>query len=241
MKISVILPTYNESENIAALSQELLTVLNSQGITGEVVIVDDNSPDGTGDIADALSERDHRVRVVHRPAKLGLATAINEGSKAASHEIIVTMDSDFSHPPHIVPELVSALDEADISIGSRYVKEGGMEGPIHKIILSRIMTSFASWLLGLNVKDCTGGFHALRKTLLQELDVKSQGGEYDLELLYKAKKGGYTMKEIPFTYKYREKGESKTNLLKGGTIYLLTAMRLVLESSHESTSNTYKE
>jgi dolichol-phosphate mannosyltransferase len=241
MKISVILPTYNESENIAALSQELLTILNSQGITGEVVIVDDNSPDGTGDIADALSERDNRVKVVHRPAKLGLATAIDEGSEAASHEIIVTMDSDFSHPPRIVPELVSALDEVDISIGSRYVKGGSMEGPIHKIILSRMMTTFAGWLLGLNVKDCTGGFHALRKTLLQELDVKSKGGEYDLELLYKAKERGYTMKEIPFTYKYREKGESKTNLLKGGTIYLLTAMRLVLESSNESTSDTYKE
>jgi dolichol-phosphate mannosyltransferase len=238
MKISVILPTYNESENIAALSKELLDVLNSQGITGEVVIVDDNSPDGTGAIADALSDRDHRVKVVHRPAKLGLATAIKDGSEAASHEIIVTMDSDFSHPPCIVPKLVSTLDEVDISIGSRYVKGGSMEGPIHKIVLSRMMTSFAGWLLGLNVNDCTGGFHALRKTLLQELDLKSKGGEYDLELFYKAKKRGYTIIEVPFTYKYREKGKSKTNLLKAGTIYLLTAMRLALGSSHESTANT---
>ena len=91
------------------------------------------------------------------------------------------------------------------------------------------MNSFVRWLLGLDVKDCTGGFHALKKTLLQELDIKSVGGEYDLELLYKAKERGYTVKEIPFTYKYREEGESKTNLLKAGTTYLLTAARLALK------------
>ena len=230
MGVSVILPTYNESENIAALSESLLSVLSSHGIAGEVVIVDDNSPDGTGKIADTLSKIDRRMRVVHRPSKLGLATAINDGSRAASYEIIVTMDSDLSHPPSIIPRMVSALDGADIVVGSRYAEGGRMEGPLHKIILSRMMNSFARWLLGLDVKDCTGGFHALKKTLFQELDIKSVGGEYDLELLYKAKEKGYTVEEIPFTYKYRERGESKTSLLKAGTIYLLTAARLALGS-----------
>ena len=228
MGVSVILPTYNESENIATLSRDLLAVLSSHGVVSEIIIVDDNSPDGTGAIADQLSKRDRRVRVVHRPAKLGLATAIKEGSLVASHEVIVTMDSDFSHPPSVVPELVSALEYVDIAVGSRYIEQGRMEGPIHKVILSKMMTSFAGWLLGLSVKDCTGGFHALEKRLFQELDVKSKGGEYDLELLYKAKERGYTMREIPFTYRYRKKGESKTNLLKGGIIYLHTAARLVL-------------
>ncbi len=230
MGVSVILPTYNESENIAALSESLLSVLSSHGIAGEVVIVDDNSPDGTGKIADTLSKIDRRMRVVHRPSKLGLATAINDGSRAASYEIIVTMDSDLSHPPSIIPRMVSALDGADIVVGSRYAEGGRMEGPLHKIILSRMMNSFARWLLGLDVKDCTGGFHALKKTLFQELDIKSVGGEYDLELLYKAKEKGYTVEEIPFTYKYRERGESKTSLLKAGVIYLLTAARLALGS-----------
>lgn len=228
MGVSVILPTYNESENIAALSESLLSILNSHRIEGEVIIVDDNSPDGTGKIADTLSKRDSRVKVVHRPGKLGLATAISDGSRAASYEIIVTMDSDFSHPPRIIPKMVTTLDRADIVVGSRYVRGGRMEGPLHKIILSRMMNSFARWLLGLEVEDCTGGFHVLRKRLFQELDIKSAGGEYDLELLYKAKKKGCIVEEIPFTYKYREKGESKTNLLKAGTTYLLTAARLAL-------------
>ncbi len=228
MGVSVILPTYNERGNIANLSESLLTVLGSHGIEGEIIIVDDNSPDGTGIEADALSERDGHVKVVHRPGRLGLATAINDGSKVASQEIVVTMDSDFSHPPSVVPKLIAALDEADIAVGSRYVEGGRMEGPNHKVILSRMMNYAAGWLLGLNVKDCTGGFHALEKRLLQELNVKSKGGEYDLELLYKAKERGCTMKEIPFTYKYREKGESKTNLLSGGITYLSTAVRLTL-------------
>ena len=228
MGVSIILPTYNEGENIAALSNALLAVLGSHNLDGEVIIVDDNSPDGTGAIADELSERDGRVKVVHRPGKLGLATAIQDGSQAARYETIVTMDSDFSHPPSIVPKLISALDEADIAVGSRYIKGGGMEGPIHKIILSRMMNHTARWLLGLSVKDCTGGFHALRKELFQGLEVKSRGGEYDLELLYKAEKQGYTMREIPFTYRYREKGESKTNLLGSGITYLLTAARLAI-------------
>jgi len=227
MGVSIILPTYNERENITALSESLLDILSSHGIPGEIIIVDDNSPDGTGTVADSLSERDSRIKVVHRPARLGLATAIRDGSRAASYGIIVTMDSDFSHPPSIVPELISALNEADIAVGSRYVEGGRMEGPIHKTILSRMMNSFAGWLLGLSVKDCTGGFHALRKELLQELDLRSRGGEYDLELLYKAKERGCTVREIPFTYKYRARGESKTNLLRGGVTYLLTAVRLV--------------
>ena len=230
MGVSVILPTYNERGNIAILVENLLMVLDSHGLKGEIVIVDDNSPDGTGTIADALSKRDGRVKVVHRPGKLGLATAISDGSQAASHEIIVTMDSDLSHPPGIVPELISALDEVDIAVGSRYAEGGKMEGPLHKIILSRMMNCTAGWILGLNVKDCTGGFHALKKEYLQQLDIKSKGGEYDLELLYKAKKRGYKMREIPFTYKYREKGESKTNLLSGGITYLITAIRLALGS-----------
>jgi len=231
MEASIILPTYNERENILPLSETLLSVLSSRGIEGEIVIVDDNSPDGTGAIADKLSARDQRVKVIHRPSRMGLATAIRDGSRVASHEIIVTMDSDFSHPPDLVPKLISALDEADITVGSRYIEGGKMEGPLHKIILSRMTVSFVKCLLGLNVNDCTGGFHAMDKQLFQELDLKSRGGEYDIELLFKAKKRGCKMREIPFTYEYRKRGRSKTNLLKGGITYLLTALKLTLSEA----------
>lgn len=195
------------------------------GFPLEVIIVDDNSPDGTGEIADRLAKEVSCVKVVHRPAKMGLGSAIKAGSNFASYDRLVVMDADFSHPPSEIPKLVSKLDQADIVVASRYVKYGRMNAPYHRVLASKFINYFIRWLAGLKVRDCTGGFHAIRKSVLDELDVQGRGGEYDIELLTKAQRRGYSIVEVPFNYEYRTHGVSKTKARYGIT-YLLTALKL---------------
>lgn len=218
MKITVIIPTYNEAENLPKISEALLSLplpeLN-------ILIVDDNSPDGTGSLADSLSQATGgRVQVLHRSGKLGLGSAYRQGFRyALDHgaEAVCQMDADFSHPVEKIPELVQALDSADIAVGSRYVPGGRLDErwPFWRKWLSAFGNSYARIILGLKQRDCTGGFRLWRKDVLQAMPlerVKSNGYVFQVEMAYLAALLGFRSKEIPIYFADRRWGTSKMSL-----------------------------
>lgn len=208
----VIIPTYNESENIALLIGEL------HGFVPElaVIVVDDNSPDGTGKLVDDLAARDARVFPLHRPSKLGLGTAHIAGMKFAlanQFEPILTMDADFSHAPRFIPPILRAMQSFDAAIGSRYVTGGGtLHCTTARKALSRGANLFARGMLGLSASDTTAGFRAYRRTVLDsiELDaIKSNGYSFLIEMLYQCQKQGWRIGEVPIIFENRQRGASK--------------------------------
>lgn len=210
----VIVPTYNEKENLTPLVERLL----AQPVALGIIIVDDNSPDGTGEIADALAAQyDGRVHVIHRAGKLGLGTAYIAGFQHAIAEgvdYIVTMDADFSHPPEKVPELVTkAKSGYDLVIGSRYVPGGrAVECTLPRKMLSWGANTFARTLLGLKAHDTTAGFRCYRREVLTtiELDqIFSEGYSFLMEMLYKVQRKGWRVGEIPIVFHNRRQGISK--------------------------------
>lgn len=210
----VIVPTYNEKENLTPLVERLL----AQPVALGIIIVDDNSPDGTGEIADALAaQSDGRVHVIHRAGKLGLGTAYIAGFQHAIAEgvdYIVTMDADFSHPPEKVPELVTkAKSGYDLVIGSRYVPGGrAVECTLPRKMLSWGANTFARTLLGLKAHDTTAGFRCYRREVLAtiELDqIFSEGYSFLMEMLYKVQRKGWRVGEIPIVFHNRRQGISK--------------------------------
>ncbi|TAH49541.1 MAG: polyprenol monophosphomannose synthase [Chloroflexota bacterium] len=231
MPPAVIIPTYNERENIALLIGELHTYLPELYI----VTVDDNSPDGTGALLDNLAARDARVFPIHRPAKLGLGTAHITGIKLAltkGCEPILTMDADFSHAPRHVPEMLRATQKYDLVIGSRYAPGGGtLNCTISRKLLSRSANLFARTMLGLDAADATAGFRAYRRTVLEsiELDlIKSDGYSFLIEFLYQCQKHGWRVGEVPIIFQDRLRGKSKISRQE---IYkaLGTVLRLRME------------
>jgi dolichol-phosphate mannosyltransferase len=212
MQIGIIVPTYNESENIVELTQQLLALpLNAQ-----VIIVDDNSPDGTGQLADELQAQNYRVQVIHRSGKLGLGTAYIAGFKSAladGAERIITMDADFSHGPDYVPDLVALANTYQVTIGSRYVPNGGVKNwGLRRRFLSWGANRFARTVLDLQANDCTAGFRCYRREVLLNIDLDhifSNGYSFLLEMIYKCQQLGYTIGEIPIVFANRERGASK--------------------------------
>ncbi len=212
MPSAVIIPTYNESDNIARLIGEILVL----PLDTHVVVVDDNSPDGTGALVDALAAREPRVHIVHRPGKLGLGTAHIAGMRQAMKlnlEPIITSDADFSHHPRYIPNLVDGLNRYDVVIGSRYVKGGGMEGRSLRLrVVSSGANLFARTMLGLRATDCTAGFRAYRRAVLESLDldhVFSNGYSFLIEMLFLCQRHGWRIGEIPIVYQDRRAGTSK--------------------------------
>jgi len=211
---TVIVPTYNERENIVPLVQQLLDL--PLGL--RVIVVDDNSPDGTGELADALAAKSGgRVAVIHRPGKLGLGTAYVAGFRRALAErtdYVLTMDADFSHNPcHIPAMLESAQAGYDLVIGSRYVRGGGTRGCTPpRILLSWGANGFARVMLGLHARDVTAGFRCYRREVLEsvELDeIRSSGYSFLIEMLYRAQRRGWQVGEVPVLFDNRRLGESK--------------------------------
>jgi len=209
---SVIIPTYNERENIVALIGEILAL----PVPFEVFVVDDNSPDGTGQLADAMAARNPHVHVLHRPGKLGLGTAHIAGMRAAIEAgcfRVCTMDADFSHHPRHLPELVESLDKWDIVIGSRYVAGGGtLHCTASRKALSRGANLFARLVLGLPATDTTAGFRGYRRPVLESapLDtIRSNGYSFLIEMLFLCAQKGYTVGEIPILFENRQMGSSK--------------------------------
>ncbi len=208
----VIIPTYNESYNIPNLVAKILAL----PIGAHVIVVDDNSPDGTGKLVDLLAEREPRIHVVHRPAKLGLGTAHIAGMRRAfalNLEPIVTMDADFSHHPRYIPSLLAGLDRLDVIIGSRYVLGGGTRFfSLQRQILSTSANAFARMMLGLKATDCTAGFRAYRRAVLESLDLDqifSNGYSFLIELLFLCQDRGWRIGEVPIIYDDRRAGKSK--------------------------------
>jgi len=209
----IVLPTYNESENIVQLVPQLLA-LPAEGLN--VLIVDDNSPDGTGQIADRLSaEYAGRVAVLHRAGKLGLGTAYLAGFRRAfeldaSH--VLTMDADFSHHPRYIPALLARSASADLVIGSRYVAGGGMDAPFGRRLLSRVANLVAHTCLGLKARDMTAGFRLYRREVLESIPLDrifSSGYSFLIEMLFLVEQRGWRVAEVPIRYADRTMGKSK--------------------------------
>ena len=214
----LILPTFNEADNIESLALSALGVLQSAAPEGyRVLIVDDASPDGTGEIADALAARSDEVQVLHRPRKGGLGRAYLAGFEfalegGAGH--VLEMDSDFSHDPADIARLLDAAHAgADLVLGSRYVAGGGVtEWNAVRRGLSRGGCLYARSVLGVGVRDLTGGFKCFRRETLEDIDlssVRSEGYAFQIELTYRALRRGFEVVEVPITFHERRQGESK--------------------------------
>ena len=208
----VVLPTYNEIENLPSIVPAILAAAPEL----DLLIVDDNSPDGTGDLADRLALADGRIRVLHRARKEGLGRAYLNGFEvalAAGYGRILEMDADFSHDPARLPALLAASREADVVLGSRYVSGGGtVNWGLSRRILSKGGSTYARTILGLPVRDLTGGFKCFRREVLLAIDLKSvrsTGYAFQIELTYRSVKRGFKVVEVPITFHDRRVGKSK--------------------------------
>jgi dolichol-phosphate mannosyltransferase len=212
----LILPTYNEAENIEGLVRAALSQLETTGLEHAILVVDDGSPDGTGRVADRLAEELAPVRVLHRERKQGLARAYRAGFGLALEngaELVLEMDADFSHDPADLPRLIAAADAADLVLGSRYVPGGGVTswGRVRRL-LSRGGSAYARILLGVPVRDLTGGFKCFHRRVLEGIDLEhihADGYGFQIELTYKAVRAGFTVAEIPILFRERSVGKSK--------------------------------
>jgi dolichol-phosphate mannosyltransferase len=214
----LILPTYNEAENVEPMVRAALPQLGPADRARTILIVDDASPDGTGRIADRLAAELEEVRVLHRPHKDGLGRAYLAGfgmALDAGAELVLQMDCDFSHDPADLPRLIEAAEGADVVLGSRYVPGGGVENwALSRRILSRGGCAYARLILGLPVRDLTGGFKCWRRSALQTLDlngVDSHGYGFQVEMSYRAVQAGLSVTEVPIVFRERREGDSKMN------------------------------
>jgi len=212
----VCVPTYNERENVEALVTAVREALDDAGINGHVLVIDDGSPDGTGEIADAMAARDDRVHVLHRTAKEGIGPAYRAGFRhamAQGADLILEMDCDFSHDPRDVPRLIAAAQRADVVLGSRYARGGGVaEWGIVRRAISRGGCLYAQAWIGTSVKDLTGGFKCFRREVLEAIpldDVSGAGYVFQVEMTYRALLQGFTVLEVPITFTDRTEGQSK--------------------------------
>jgi len=213
-RMLVVVPTYNERTNV---SQVVPAVL-AQDPCIEVLVVDDNSPDGTGQIADQLASDDARVHVLHRGGKEGLGKAYIAGFRWAlerGYDLVFEMDADFSHDPRFLPKLIEAVQDADLVIGSRY-KTGVnvINWPISRLLLSLGANQYARWVTGLPLTDSTGGFKCFRRRVLEAIPldrVRSNGYAFQIEMSFLAWKRGFRLKEIPIVFTDRVEGQSKMN------------------------------
>jgi dolichol-phosphate mannosyltransferase len=227
----LVLPTYQEAENLDTVVASALAHLPGPR---RVLIVDDNSPDGTGEIAEHIAAEREEVCVLHRPGKDGLGRAYVAGFRAAlagGADLVLQMDADFSHDPADLPRLVEATALADVALGSRYVPGGETVnwGPLRRTI-SRGGSAYARRVLGLEVRDLTGGFKCFRRQVLQQLDLgslRAHGYAFQVETTYRALQAGFRVAEVPITFRDRRVGESKmSRAILAEAVWRVPAMRL---------------
>ena len=230
-RIWLVLPTYNEAANIEALVTAARRALPQ---SRRLLIVDDSSPDGTGEIADRLAAEHDDVEVLHRPLKEGLGPAYIAGFRtalAAGAELVVQMDSDFSHEPAYLPRIVDSARRADLVVGSRYIPGGGVTewGPVRRAI-SRGGSAYARLVLGVPIRDLTGGFKCFRREVLETIDleaVHADGYGFQIELTYRAVQAGFTVTEVPILFRERRVGQSKmTARIAVEAVWKVPALRL---------------
>ncbi len=216
-QISIIIPTYNESENIIKILRSIGEIIPKNIIT-QAIVVDDNSPDGTGKLVEDYLKNlkkmaNYTIEIIHRKAKDGLGSAILRGIQQAKGDTIVVMDSDFSHPPQIIPKLIESIKkyQCDIAIASRYIKGGKIQGwSIKRKLISKFATLIAKKGLGINTKDPMSGFFAFKRNIIKGLNIDAIGYKILLEILVKTK--GVSIKEIPYTFQDRKLGASKLDM-----------------------------
>ena len=216
-QVSIIIPTYNESENIINILHSIKEIIPKNILT-QTIVVDDNSPDGTGKLVEDYLKNvkkmaDHTIEIIHRKAKNGLGSAILNGIQQAKGDTIVVMDCDFSHPPQIIPKLVESIKkyQYDIAVASRYIKGGKIQGWSQKRkLMSKFATLIAKKGLGVNTKDPMSGFFAFKRSIIKELNFDAIGYKILLEIIVKTK--GVNIKEIPYTFQDREFGSSKLGI-----------------------------
>jgi dolichol-phosphate mannosyltransferase len=211
-RVLVVIPTYNESDNIRGITGRVRAAVPQV----DILIADDNSPDGTGRIADELSAADERVHVLHRPGKQGLGAAYIAGfalARERGYDAVVEMDADGSHSPEELPRLLDALRDADLVIGSRYVRGGTLVNwPVRRLVLSRGANLYTRIALGMPIKDATAGYRAYRMPVLEKIEldsVSSQGYCFQVDLGWRAYRHGFRVAEVPITFVERERGASK--------------------------------
>jgi len=214
VKALVLIPTYNERENLVPLMKQIF----SEGLPLEVLIIDDHSPDGTGAVADELAAADPRVHVMHRAGKMGLGSAYVAGFRYAlerDYDAVFEMDADFSHNPDSLPEFLRELENADLVVGSRYLHGVTVVNwPLKRLVLSYGANVYSRIITGIPIKDLTGGYKCFRRQVLESLDlsrVKSDGYGFQIEINYKAWRKGFRIREIPILFVDRRAGESKMN------------------------------
>jgi dolichol-phosphate mannosyltransferase len=236
--VAIVVPTYNERDRLADLVAAIFAAYAAEGIDGEVIIVDDNSPDGTGALADDLSAR-QRIIVVHRAGKLGLGTAVIEGFAAASAPIVGVIDADLSHPPGVLPRMLAAMhaQSADFVVGSRYIEGGGTRNwGLGRLWMSRIACLMARPLTP--VRDATSGFFLVRRELARRVAISAGGFKICLELLVRGRPSRVV--EVPYVFVGRTSGESKMNLKEAmGYVVQLRELRRFV-ASHPKLQQTYR-
>ena len=210
--VLVVIPTYDERENIERIVERVVTSVPD----AHLLVVDDGSPDGTGKIVDELADADPRIRVLHRTAKAGLGAAYIAGfdwGLEHGYDVLVEMDADGSHAPEQLPRLLTALEDADLVLGSRYVPGGAVVNwPRSRELISRGGNLYTKVALGLRLRDATGGYRAFRRAVLERIDyaaVASQGYCFQVDLARRALDAGFRVVEVPITFVERERGESK--------------------------------
>ncbi len=213
MRSLIIIPTYNEIDNLKPLVE---SVLGTTPTTVDILVCDDGSPDGTGKLADTLAAQDSRVHVMHRPRKMGLASAYLQGFEwglSRGYDVLIEMDADFSHHPSYLPQMLNALEMHDVAIGSRNIPGGGtLNWGMGRRILSKGGSFYSRTILGAPIRDFTGGFNGWRRQVLEKIDlpsIKSQGYSFQIELKYRAYLCGFSVHEFPIIFEDRKVGQSK--------------------------------
>jgi dolichol-phosphate mannosyltransferase len=211
-RVLVIIPTYNEAENLRLITERVRRAVPSV----DILVADDNSPDGTGAIADDLAATDDHVYVLHRPGKQGLGAAYVAGfawAKEKDYDAVVEMDADGSHAPEELHKLLDTLRDTDVVLGTRYIPGGSVHNwPVHRLLLSRGGNIYIRLALGMPFRDATGGYRAYRMAVLDKIDVAgvaSQGYSFQVELAWRAYRQGFRVAEVPITFTERERGASK--------------------------------
>ena len=228
----VVIPTYNEAGNVPHIVPQVL----AQDPRLEILVVDDNSPDGTGQLAAAIAAKEPRVHVLHREGKLGLGTAYLTGFRWAldrGYDYVFEMDADFSHDPEHLKQFLKAIEDADLVLGSRYL--GGkvtiVNWPMPRLLLSYCANLYARWVTGLRIWDLTGGFKCFRRRVLEAIDlprVRSNGYAFQIEMSVRAWRKGFTLKEIPIVFVDRTEGQSKMNkAIVREAVWMVPRLRLM--------------
>jgi len=228
--ISIVIPAHNEKGNLEELLKKIEVFLEPNAVKYEVIVVDDNSTDGTGEFADLVSSKDRRISVIHRKGGASFGKTVRTGFKVASGDVVIPVMGDLSDDPEEILQLIKALDSGfDIAIGSRFLPGSSVEGyPRLKMLANRCFNIFAAMIFRLEIRDLTNAFKAYRREVLDSICIESEGFEINAEIPLKAHLLGFTMIEVPVHWQGRKKGVSKLKLGEMGPKYIRVVIELLL-------------